>query len=74
MKHCLVKVPHKEKGRFAAHLKQIWLEPDKKSAKRAAVSLIDDYVLFFFFSLMMRSIICFPLLLSGFNSTDFLKY
>ncbi len=43
MKHCLAKVPHKEKGRFAAHLKQIWLEPDKRSAKRAAVVLIEDY-------------------------------
>ena len=43
MKHCLAKVPHKEKGRFAAHLKQIWLEPDKKSARRAAAALIDDY-------------------------------
>jgi transposase-like protein len=36
-------VPHREKARFAAHLKQIWLEPDKKSAKRAAAALIDDY-------------------------------
>ena len=43
MKHCLAKVPHREKARFAAHLKQIWLEPDKKSAKRAAAALIDDY-------------------------------
>ena len=32
-----------EKGRFAAHLKQIWLEPDKESARRAAAALIDDY-------------------------------
>lgn len=39
----MAKVPHKEKGRFAAHLKQIWLEPDKKSARRAAAALIDDY-------------------------------
>ena len=43
MRNILAKVPHKEKGRFAAHLKQIWLEPDKKSAKRAAGALIDDY-------------------------------
>jgi len=28
---------------FAAHLKQIWLEPDKKSARRAATALLDDY-------------------------------
>jgi putative transposase len=43
MRNILAKVPHKEKGRFAAHLKQIWLEPDKTSAKRAAGALIDDY-------------------------------
>ena len=43
MRNILAKVPHKEKGRFAAHLKQIWLEPDKKSAQRAAAALIDDY-------------------------------
>jgi putative transposase len=43
MRNILAKVPHKEKGRFAAHLKQIWLEPDKKSAKRAAAALSDDY-------------------------------
>jgi hypothetical protein len=30
MRNVLAKVPHREKGRFAAHLKQIWLEPDKK--------------------------------------------
>ena len=34
---------HREKARFAAHLKQIWLEPDKKSAKRAAAALSDDF-------------------------------
>jgi len=43
MRNILAKVPHREKGRFAAHLKQIWLEPDKKSARRAASALIDDY-------------------------------
>jgi putative transposase len=43
MRNILAKVPHREKARFAAHLKQIWLEPDKKSARRAATSLIDDY-------------------------------
>ncbi|MGA2363158.1 MAG: IS256 family transposase [Candidatus Aminicenantales bacterium] len=43
MRNILAKVPHKEKGRFAAHLKRIWLEPDKKSAKRATAALIDDY-------------------------------
>jgi putative transposase len=44
MRNILAKVPHKEKARFAAHLKQIWLEPDKKSARLAAAALIDDYV------------------------------
>jgi len=43
MRNILTKVPHREKARFAAHLKQIWLEPDKKSARRAAAALIDDY-------------------------------
>jgi len=43
MRNILAKVSHREKGRFAAHLKQIWLEPDKKSARRAATALIEDY-------------------------------
>jgi len=43
MRNILAKVPHKEKGRFAAHLKQIWLQPDKKSARRAADLLCQDY-------------------------------
>ncbi len=38
-----MEIPHREKARFAAHLKQIWLEPDKKSARRAAAVLIEDY-------------------------------
>jgi putative transposase len=42
MRNILARVPHKEKGRFAAHLKQIWLEPDKKTARRAAAALIED--------------------------------
>lgn len=43
MRNILARVPHKEKGRFAAHLKQIWLEPDKKTARRAAEALIEDW-------------------------------
>jgi len=43
MRNILAKVPHREKARFAAHLKQIWLEPDKKSARRTASALIEDY-------------------------------
>ena len=43
MRNILAKVPHREKSRFAAHLKQIWLEPDKKSARRQAAALVEDY-------------------------------
>jgi putative transposase len=43
MRNILAKVPHKEKRRFSAHLKQIWLQPDKKSAKRAAAQLVQEY-------------------------------
>jgi transposase-like protein len=43
MRDILAKVPHKEKGRFAAHLEQIWLQPDRKSARRAADHLAQEY-------------------------------
>ena len=43
MRNILARVPHKEKGRLAAHLKQIWLQPDKKSARRAAAELAEAY-------------------------------
>ncbi len=43
MRNILAKVPHKEKGRFAAHLKQIWLAPDKISAQRSARALAEEY-------------------------------
>jgi transposase-like protein len=43
MRNILAKVPHKEKRRFAAHLKQIWLQPDRKSARRAANNLAQEY-------------------------------
>jgi putative transposase len=43
MRNILAKVPHKEKRRFAAHLKQIWLQPDRKSARRAADQLAQEY-------------------------------
>lgn len=43
MRNILAKVPHKEKGRFAAHLKQIWLAPDKRSAQRSARAFIEEY-------------------------------
>ena len=43
MRNILAKVPHKEKRRFAAHLKQVWLQPDKKSARRAATQPAQEY-------------------------------
>jgi transposase-like protein len=43
MRNILAKVPHKEKRRFAAYLKQIWLQPDRKSARRAANQLAQEY-------------------------------
>ncbi len=43
MRNILAKVPHREKARFATHMKRIWLEPDNKSARRQAAALIDDY-------------------------------
>jgi len=38
----IAKVPNKDKAGFPAHLKQSWLEPDKKSARRQAAALIND--------------------------------
>ena len=43
MRNILAKVPHKEKRRFAAHLKQIWLQPDRKGARRTAEQLAEEY-------------------------------
>lgn len=43
MRNILAKVPHKEKARFSALLKQIWLQPDRKSARRVAELLCRDY-------------------------------
>jgi transposase-like protein len=43
MRNILVRVPHEEKGRFAAQLKQIWLAPDMKDARRAAADLAEEY-------------------------------
>jgi len=36
MRNILTKVPPKEKRRFAAHLKQIWLQQDRNTSRRAA--------------------------------------
>jgi transposase-like protein len=43
MRNILARVPHREKRRFAAHLKEIWLQSDTKSAKRAADGLEENY-------------------------------
>jgi len=43
MRNILVRIPHKEKKRFAERLKQIWLQPDKQSALSLASLLIKDY-------------------------------
>lgn len=43
MRNILAKVPHKEKARFAERLKQIWLQPYKRSAKRMAALLSEEY-------------------------------
>jgi len=43
MRNILAKVPHKEKARFAERLKQIWLQPDKRSAKRMASLFSEEY-------------------------------
>jgi putative transposase len=43
MRNILAKVPHKEKARFAGRLKQVWLPPDKKSARKTAEALREDY-------------------------------
>jgi transposase-like protein len=41
--HFMRNILAKEKSRLAAHLKQIWLQPDRKSARRAADLLCQDY-------------------------------
>jgi transposase-like protein len=43
MRNILAKVPHREKARFAERLKQIWMQPDKRSAKRMAALLVEEY-------------------------------
>lgn len=43
MRNILAHIPGKEKEFFAAKLKQIWQQPDDKSARRYAKILIDEY-------------------------------
>jgi len=43
MRNILCHVPHREKKHFAGKLKQIWLQPDLKSARRFTSFLIEEY-------------------------------
>lgn len=43
MRNILAHVSYRDKQDFAARLKQIWLQPDEDSARKYAVSLMDDY-------------------------------
>jgi len=43
MRNILARVPHRDKSHFAERLKQIWLQPDKRSALSVADTMIHDY-------------------------------
>lgn len=43
MRNILAHVPHKSKNIFASHLKEIWLAPDVKTAKKRAEELCEQY-------------------------------
>jgi transposase-like protein len=43
MRNILAKIPHRSKENFAAELKQIWLAPDAKAARKRADSLAEEY-------------------------------
>jgi putative transposase len=43
MRNILVKVSHRDKARLAEKLKQIWLQPDRRSAERLAQLIIEEY-------------------------------
>jgi transposase-like protein len=43
MRNILAKIPHRSKENFAAELKQIWLAPDAKAARKRAGSLAEEY-------------------------------
>jgi len=43
MRNILAQVSYQDKQSFAARLKQIWLQPDEDSARKYAVSLMDDF-------------------------------
>jgi len=43
MRNILVKVAHRDKARLAEKLKQIWLQPERRSAERLARLIIEEY-------------------------------
>jgi putative transposase len=43
MRNILARIPHRDKKRFAEQLKQIWLQPDKRSALSVATIIIHEY-------------------------------
>jgi len=43
MRNILARVPNRDKARVAERLKQIWLQPDKRSAEELASLLIEEY-------------------------------
>lgn len=43
MRNILARVPHRDKARVAEKVKQIWLQPDMKSAEKLARLIIEEY-------------------------------
>jgi transposase-like protein len=43
IRNILVKVSHRDKARLSEKLKQIWLQPDRRSAERLAQLIIEEY-------------------------------
>jgi len=43
MRNILARVPHRDKARVAEKIKQIWLQPDQRSAEKLAKLIIEEY-------------------------------
>jgi transposase-like protein len=43
MRNILAKVAHRDKANLAEQLKQIWQQPDRRSAEKLARLIIDEY-------------------------------
>jgi transposase-like protein len=43
MRNILARVPHRDKRRLAEKLKQIWQQPDRRSAEKLARLIIEEY-------------------------------